>query len=67
VSKVCVGHAVGYGANRSADGTGGIFKFQDMPSMGGVFLNAPFCDGAKVLVPEGVVRFSVTTKNYGKL
>jgi hypothetical protein len=63
-SKVSIGHAVGYGANRTADGTGGIFKVQEIASEGGYFINAPFCDGAKVLLPNGIVRFTMQTKNY---
>jgi hypothetical protein len=58
---------VGYGANRSADGSGGIFTITDVPQMGALFINAPYCDGAKVLVPEGVVRFTMKTKRYGQL
>jgi hypothetical protein len=34
-SKVSIGHALGYGANRSADGTGGIFKVQELANEGG--------------------------------
>jgi hypothetical protein len=63
-SKVSIGHAVGYGANRSADGTGGIFQMENIPHKGGYFINALFCCGAKVLIPEGIVRFSLETKNY---
>jgi hypothetical protein len=63
-SKISIGHAVGYGANRTADGTGGIFKVQEIASEGGYFINAPFCDGAKVLIPNGIVRFTLETKNY---
>jgi hypothetical protein len=65
-SKVSLGHAVGYGASRSAKGDGGIFKIQEIASEGGYFINAPFCDGAKVLLPKGVVRFTLKTKNYVK-
>jgi hypothetical protein len=63
-TKVSIGHALGYGANRTADGTGGIFKVQEMASEGGYFINAPFCDGAKVLIPKGIVKFTLETKNY---
>jgi hypothetical protein len=63
-SKVSIGHASGYGANRSADGTGGVFKTEELAHRGGFFVNAPFSDGAKVLLPKGIVRFSLTTKNY---
>ena len=64
VSKTCVGQAVGYGGNRSADGKGGVFIVKDDPTYGGVFINAPFAYGAKVLIPDGVVRFNIKTKNY---
>jgi hypothetical protein len=64
VSKVCVGQAIGYGGNRSADGKGGVFIVKDDPTYGGLFINAPFAYGAKVLIPEGVVRFNIKTKNY---
>ncbi|MDR3117592.1 MAG: hypothetical protein LBT98_03410 [Puniceicoccales bacterium] len=63
-SKVSIGHASGYGANRSPDGTGGVFKTEEMPHRGGFFVNAPFSDGAKVVIPKGIVRFTLTTKNY---
>jgi hypothetical protein len=63
-SKVSIGHALGYGANRTEDGTGGIFKVQELANEGGFFINAPFCSGAKVLIPQGIVRFSLETKNY---
>jgi hypothetical protein len=63
-SKVSVASAIGYGANRSSDGTGGIFKMQDEASKGGYFINAPFSYGAKVVLPNGVVRFTVKTRNY---
>jgi hypothetical protein len=64
VSKVCMCQAVGYGGDRSADGKGGVFIVKDDPVYGGIFINAPFAYGAKVLIPEGVVRFNVKTKNY---
>jgi hypothetical protein len=64
VSKYCMGQAVGYGGNRSADGKGGVFIVKDDPTYGGIFINAPFAYGAKVLIPDGVVRFNIKTKNY---
>jgi hypothetical protein len=67
VSKYCVGQAIGYGGNRSADGKGGVFIVNEEPTYGAIFLNAPFAYGAKVLVPDGVVRFNVTTKNYQEM
>jgi hypothetical protein len=64
VSKTCVGQAVGYGGSRTMDGKGGIFVVKDVPNYGSVFINAPFAYGAKVLIPQGVVRFNVKTKKY---
>jgi hypothetical protein len=64
VSKSCVGQAIGYGANRSASGSGGVFIVKDDPTYGGIFIDAPFAYGAKVLIPDGVVRFNIRTKNY---
>ncbi|MDR2030196.1 MAG: hypothetical protein LBP65_01880 [Puniceicoccales bacterium] len=63
-SKVSIGHAAGYGANRSDEGTGGVFDMEKMAHRGGYFINAPFSDGAKVLLPKGIVRFTIKTKNY---
>jgi hypothetical protein len=52
------------GGDRSADGKGGVFIVKDDPTHDGLFINVPFAYGAKVLIPEGVVRFNVKTKKY---
>jgi hypothetical protein len=62
-SNVCVASAVGYGADRTAGGSGGIFKLQEMANEGGYFINAPFCYGASVVLPNGVIRFTLKTPN----
>jgi hypothetical protein len=64
--KMAIGHALGYGANRSKEGTGGILHVKPLEERGSVFINAPHSDGAKVLLPQGVVRFQMKTKNYKK-
>jgi hypothetical protein len=60
-SKISIGHAIGYGANRSIDGTGGILHVKPLEEYGSIFINALHSDGAKVLIPQGVVRFQLKT------
>jgi hypothetical protein len=63
-TKVSIGYAFGYGIARTADGTGGIFMLDKVPERCSALINAPFCDGAKVLIPNGIVEFTLETKNY---
>jgi hypothetical protein len=64
VAKSCLGQALGYGTSRKAYGGGGIFRISDVPERCATFIGAPFACGAKVLIPEGIVRFHLVTKNY---
>jgi hypothetical protein len=60
---VCPGavhSAEGFGGNRVLN-SGGIMKIDDMPSKGCWFIYVPYQAGAKVVLPQRVVRFFMET------
>jgi hypothetical protein len=60
-----IGYAVDYGGNRVKGGSEEIFKIQEIANRGGYSATVSFCDGAKILIPEKIIRFTLKTKNYG--
>jgi hypothetical protein len=63
-SRGSIGQVFDFCSDCTADGSGKIFESQEVANRGGYSITVSFRSGAKVLIPERIVRFSLETENY---